>query len=149
VEVPTFRALRLLEGTPEELVARARTLSWTEPMPPLVHARARTDSWDPLLWNRLEEALAAHAEGQRPLLVDLRLLRVGDRGVETPAAPVDLQELQPSEVFGALCASRGLTGGPAHEQAGLDKLRAAFAALLAARGTSPADLFQQMAGDLP
>jgi exonuclease SbcD len=143
VEVPTFRAQRLLEGTPEELLAQARTLSWAEPLPPLVHVRARTDLYDPLLWNRIEECWASRPEGQRPLLADLRLLRVSEPGLEVPAALADLRDLGPTEVFAALCRAHGRIEGPT-----LDKTMEAFATLLAARDT-PADvLFGQIAGDL-
>ncbi|MFH1469676.1 MAG: exonuclease subunit SbcD [Pseudomonadota bacterium] len=140
IEVPVFRGQRLLEGSPEEILAQARALAWAEPLAPLVHVLARTDLPDPLFGQKVAEVVPTGADGQRPLVADVRLLREVDPGVEEAVSTADLQELGPAEVFRALCRARGVSEHLALEEA--------FAFLHAARGEKPADLFTQMTGDL-
>jgi hypothetical protein len=119
VAVPAARALVELRDAPDALLARIRALTWGEALPPLLFCRAVTDDLPPDLPSRLHEALGAHPEAARPALAELRQERAtplpADEGDD--ARPPDLGDLQPTEVFRALCRSRGLADTAALESA--------------------------------
>jgi exonuclease SbcD len=140
VEVPGFRALLELEAPPEALLERVRSLRWSEPLPPLLYLRALSDEPQPLLVNRLHEALLAFPEGERPALVELRELRATPLPEAQDPPPPSLRDLGPAQVFATLCRARGLGEAP--------ELAAAFASLeSASRDDFEAMIAQALGGE--
>lgn len=120
VDVPSFRALRELRGSPADLLAGVRSLTWSEPLPPLLYGRAVSDQPEPLLAGEIHAALAAFPEANRPVLVELWDLATPLRPADEEATPTDLRELTPADVFTALCRARGVTDTEALEAAFAD-----------------------------
>ncbi len=126
LKVPRSRDLLQLTGSPEAVLAELASLRWATPLPPLVHVCVETPMVEPGLNRQLNEAIAGHAEGARPVLVEVRQRSVMQE-VETSAPPLpSLDELRPEEVFGLVCDARQVTGDERTH------LETAFATLAAA-----------------
>ena len=123
VGVPAFRELRVLEGSPDELVRNLAALTSAAPLPPLVHVRARLQGPEPGLRERLVEALSAHPEAARPVLIELREVFAGAADDVVAGPQAGLEELSVTEVFARLCQAARTTD--------TDELQRAFATLVA------------------
>ena len=126
VNVPVFRALRALQGTPDELLASMVELTWAEPLPPLLYCTAVTELLSDDLAGKLRDALHERfAPAPVPLLAELRQAHPGlatqQEDVETPET--GLRDLGPVEVFDKLCDARAISER--------DGLKRAFASLVA------------------
>lgn len=109
VEVPAVRALLELREAPDALIERIRTLTWSDPQPPLLFCRVVADAYPADLSTRVHEALATHPEDRRPVLAELRQERSTPIAPHEEEAPLPaLSDLSPSDVFATLCQSRGL-----------------------------------------
>jgi exonuclease SbcD len=127
IEVPRPRAMRVIEGAPAAVCAALRALRWDEPLPPALSLRVALDGPAPDLLGRVNDALAVHPDGARPVVcaVDTRAAAGAAAGAEGEAlVGPSLAELQPEDVLEALCTRRGVVD-PA-------PLRQAFAQLRAA-----------------
>ncbi len=111
VDVPEFRQLREVSGTPEELEVTLRTLTSSAPLPPLLYVRARLKAPEPGLRDRLHSALDGFIDGARPQIVEVREV-FGEAVMELSGVPpIGLDELTLREVFLRLCQSAGVQDG--------------------------------------
>ncbi len=110
--VPVERAMVLLEGERDEVIAALKTLAWENPKPPLLHLRILVDQVEPGINTELHEALSAFEEAQRPVLVEVRQVR-REQGVAVGTTSTDwtqgrtLAQLAPRDVFSLLCEGKG------------------------------------------
>jgi len=101
LQVPEFRQILALDGTPEELTVQLRKLTWSTPLPPLVQVVARVPSFLPGIAHELTMATPAGAQ-----IVKFSQQRMAAEEV-IDAAPVrQLSDLDPEEVFRRLCRAR-------------------------------------------
>lgn len=111
IEVPALRSLRLLRGSPDEVIAELITLEWDEPLAPLVVVELQLDCAMPEETARVRTAHADHwgAEVSRPRLVRIRQIVRRLRGpAQLPSESVAELLKSPEEVFLRLCAHEGL-----------------------------------------
>lgn len=134
IEVPRWRDLIQLTGSPQAVLAELASLEWATPLPPLVHVCVETAMVEPGLNRQLNEAVAGHAEGARPVLVEVRQRALTEElDPSRPSLP-SLDELLPEQVFGLVCDARQLAGDER------TRLEAAFSTLAAA----DADTLEEM-----
>lgn len=124
VEVPQFRQILEIRGTPEAVVAQLRAVRWSNPLPPLIQVVAQVTGYQPGLAQEFGQALPPGAQ-----LVEIKQARQVDPAVSTPSEVVTLRQLQPEDVFLRLCAAKGETADPA--------LLTAFRSLLGDAGVEP------------
>ena len=103
VEVPQYRELVELIGTPEAVLAALVGLRWSTRLPPLVHVLVETKMAEPGLNRRLHEAVASHEQRGCPDLVEVRQMAAEIEGDGIASAVPPLEELEPREVFGLMC----------------------------------------------
>lgn len=108
VEVPSFRTVMQLAGTPAEVAGQLRALRCDgQPLPPIVYARVFVDRYNVSVEDELRKAALAHgADG--PLLVQIRQeLSVAPGDVHSlVSAAGGLRDRSPEEVFRRLCQVR-------------------------------------------
>lgn len=110
VEIPVFRDIVSLRGSPAALVAALGAVRSSAPLPPLVQVRADVEGYTP----SLEKGLASALEAAR---IDARLIGLRQVGPDErdelapddhgPRVPSRLADLEPEAVFLKLAASRG------------------------------------------
>ena len=114
VEVPRQRDLVQIVGTPEAVLSGLAALSWTTDLPPLVYAVVETQMAEPGLDRRLHEALAAHDQRSRPVLVERKTRWAGADDDSTEDQTVlggrSLDELEPRQVFALMCDAQQVVG---------------------------------------
>ncbi|MBN1178236.1 MAG: exonuclease subunit SbcD [Anaerolineae bacterium] len=122
IRVPVFRELRVIEGSPVDLVRDLKALTSSAPLPPLVHVRACLDGPEPRLRETITAALDAHAEPKRPVLIGVQEVFVGATEDVDPVPQAGLDEMTEAEVFARLCQATRTTDA--------EELQRAFATLL-------------------
>ena len=109
IDVPVFRDLHTVEGTPEELEEALGALESSAPLPSLLYVRARLEAPEAGLRARLAETLSKISESKRPQIIEIVEIFVGstqDLHSEEPLP--SLAELSLDDVFTKLCRSRGI-----------------------------------------
>ena len=72
VDVPAFRRLLKLQGTPDDLVAQVGAVPADDELPPLLFCHVEGPTFPVDLSGRIQDALAPIDEAHRPALVELR-----------------------------------------------------------------------------
>ncbi len=142
VEVPRFRDLTELEGSPDEIISSVEGITSDAAMPPLLFLRALLEAPEPGLRERLEEALRGFPEEERPRVVEIREVFAGCAAEEPERSPPRLEEMSVGEVFALLCRAQGVGEEKAAALSGaFEELRSMaeedFAALLEEAGGGP------------
>jgi exonuclease SbcD len=101
VQVPEFRQIIELRGTPPAVMTQLRNLTWTTPLPPLVQLVVRVPSYQPGIGPELAKATPAGVQ----IVKLIQDREVDDAPIELVPS-VSLSQLQPEEVFRRLCHAR-------------------------------------------
>lgn len=125
LEVPSFRSLHELRGPLDEIVAAIRDLDGSEPLPPLLYVRVIEDDLPGDFQARLQEAVEAYPESERPVIAESRHERATPLSDEEVEETGTLDEMEPEEVFRALARTRSVEVD--------DGLRSAFRQVLECR----------------
>ena len=144
VDVPVTRGLVTIEGPVQDVLQELRSLTWDTPLPPLVFVQVITDSVVSGLSTQLHECLDAHPESARPALVHVQQ-RAATHAEETAAVTPTkaLEELEPSEVFDALLATR------TYEDATRSQLRRAFDQIVQVNEDDFSSMLEDVTGGSP
>lgn len=119
------------------MLFRSPALTWTTPLPPLLFLTVTADLLPTALGARLQEALSAFPEGQRPTVIELRQQRSSAVPLDEGEVAPSLQDLDPEGVFDTLLRARGVED--------VHALQRAFARLLSAQ----ADELDSLAAPAP
>lgn len=114
LEVPSPRDILELAGTPKEVAAALRELTWETELQPIVYAKVFVDRFTASVEDELRKAVLARGERapilcavrQEPLQVPLRIVQ-SSHGDGTM-----LRDLSPEEVFVRLCQERQVAADP-------------------------------------
>jgi DNA repair protein SbcD/Mre11 len=123
--IPGTRSMQSLEGSLEEVLAQikarvpeagARRVGLT----PFFYIDVHADEVPLDFERRIEEAIEAHPQGRRPIVVESKVTRKttapgGETGRVTPQAP--REQLNPRDVFKTLLTASGFENDPALEAA--------------------------------
>lgn len=105
LEVPCWRHLVELAGSPDEVASQLRVLSWQNNLPPIVYARVFVERYATSVDELIRKSAEAHGEGG-PHLVEVRQLPISAPAevvAKGALGTVSLRDLSPEEVFLGLC----------------------------------------------
>lgn len=127
IEVPKYRSIFEVHGTPDEVIERVGKLSWEEPLQPYLYVDIDVDApmSDGLI--QVEKAMEAFERGARPRIVRYRehlLTNPEDPVLPEDMRHVPLDELTPTQVFEKMYKIK-------HSVAPTPHILAAFNSLLA------------------
>lgn len=120
--LPTYRLLRLLSGTADEIQQQMADLPPAQHFPTLITIELQAPAYSPTLEQELRDAAEAHQ------LVVVHIRTITPEATQTPFAATDnrdLADLTIQEVFAARCAASHL------DEASTQAMQAAFDQLLA------------------
>lgn len=99
IQVPAWRDLVVLRGRESAVKAQLAALQSDRPLPPLVQVELEVDALTNTATQGLLDAVRPRADGSRPVLVEVKQLKMGG----DPSAPLEpvtrLSDLSPEQVF--------------------------------------------------